>query len=204
MSDALMDLHAHYKAVRARLNAGSPKPPPALPKPSEEAQSTPEPQQPTPEPEQPKIIPPLTFLGMYPTAVQLLKGLRCPVEVKEKLLPILEKHRIPWAEAAGQSRKAPCIKVRLEIYAKLSAHGWSLSQIGRLCGDRDHTTVLSGINRFIKMNLNEVELGMCKDLGMRPVDYYDAKMTLRAWRGQQTHADALNLSEEPVKETGES
>jgi hypothetical protein len=197
MSDALMDLQAHYKAVRARLNAGPPKPPPALPKPTEEAQTR-------SEPEQLKIIPPLTFLGMYPTAVQRLKGLRCPVEVKEKLLPILEKHRIPWAEAVGKSQKAPCVKVRLEIYAKLNAHGWSLSQIGRLCGDRDHTTVLSGIQRVVKMNLSEVELGMCKDLGMRPVDYYDAKMTLRAWRGQQTHADTLNTSAERVKKTGES
>jgi hypothetical protein len=52
-----------------------------------------------------------------------------------------------------------------------------------MCGDRDHTTILSGIRKFIKENLTEEELAVAKEVGMRPVDYYDAKMTLRGWRG---------------------
>ena len=112
-----------------------------------------------------------------------MKGLRGFPEIKAKILPILEKHRINWKDASGDSQKWMYVECRFEIYAKLNAHGWSLSQIGRLLGDRDHTTVLSGIKRFIKKNLSEAEIAMCKDLGMRPVDYYDAKETLKGWRG---------------------
>jgi hypothetical protein len=113
----------------------------------------------------------------------LLQGLRGFPELKERILPILEKHRVEWKEVCGRSQSWKHTKCRFEVFVKLNACGWSLSKIGRLCGDRDHTTVLSGIKRFIKENLTEQEIAMCKDLGMRPVDYYDAKMTLRAWRG---------------------
>lgn len=170
MSDALMDLHAHYKAVRARLNAG---PPPKM----TEALALP-----PPEPKAP-VAPPLDMLRTY--APELLRGLLASQEVKDKILPILEKHRMNWVDTMTKSQRWKYTKCRFEIYAKLNAHGWSLSQIGRLCGKRDHTTILSGINRFIKENVTEAELGMCKDLGMRPVDYYDARETLKAWRGQQ-------------------
>ena len=171
MSDVLVDPQAHYKAVRARLNAGPPPKPAALPKPAPEA---------TPEP---PTTPPMEALSIATRAPQLLMGLRCAPEIKQKILPILEKHHINWKDASGKSQKWMYVECRFEIYAKLNAYGWSLSQIGRLCGDRDHTTILSGINRFIKKNMSEAEIGMCKDLGMRPVDYYDAKMTLKGWRG---------------------
>ena len=171
MSDALIDLQAHYKAVRARLNAGPPPRPKALPEPAPE---------PAIEPPEPS---PLEALSIATRAPELLKGLRGFPEIKAKILPILEKHRINWKDASGDSQKWMYVECRFEIYAKLNAHGWSLSQIGRLLGDRDHTTVLSGIKRFIKKNLSEAEIAMCKDLGMRPVDYYDAKETLKGWRG---------------------
>jgi hypothetical protein len=38
---------------------------------------------------------------------------------------------------------------------------------------------LNGITRFLKKNLSEAEFGMCKDLGMRPVDYYENKIILK-------------------------
>jgi hypothetical protein len=167
MSDALMDLHAHYKAVRARLNAGPPKPQP-LPEPA-----------PEPAPEAPATAP-LTAMGTTP---DIIKGLCSTMQVKEKILPILEKHQISWKDASGKSQQWKYTKCRFEIYAKLYAHGWSLSQIGRLCGYRDHTTVLNGIRKFIKENMTEVEIAMCKDLGMRPVDYLEGKAQLREMRG---------------------
>jgi len=164
MSDALMDLHAHYKAVRARLNAGPPKP---LPKP------------PKPLPEPSPVVAPLTELAYFLQPSVLLSGLRGFPELKEKIFPILEKHRIEWRDVCGKSQKWKHTKCRFEVFAKLNAHGWSLSKIGRLCGDRDHTTVLSGINRFLKENLTEQEIAMCKELGVRPVDYYENKMVLK-------------------------
>ena len=157
MSDALIDLHAHYKAVRARLNAGPPKP---MPKPPE------------PLPELLPVVAPLTELSYYLQPSVLLSGLRGFPELKEKIFPILEKHRIEWRDVCGKSQKWKYTKCRFEVFVKLNAHGWSLSKIGRLCGDRDHTTVMNGIKRFIKENLMEQEIAMCKDLGVRPVDYY--------------------------------
>ena len=164
MSDALIDLQAHYKAVRARLNAGPPKP---LPKP------------PKPLPEPLPVVAPLTELSYSLQPSVLLSGLRGFPELKEKILPILEKHRIEWRDVCGKSQKWKYTKCRFEVFVKLNAHGWSLSKIGRLCGDRDHTTVLNGINRFIKENLSEEEIAMAKDCGIRPVDYYEAKVYLK-------------------------
>lgn len=168
MSDVLMDLNAHYKAVRARLNAGPPPKPQLLP-------------EPVPEPvAAPPATPPLTDFAYAMQASQLLQGLRCAPEIKEKILPILEKHRFNWKMASGRSQKWPHVECRFEIYAKLNAHGWSLSQIGRLCGGRDHTTILNGIKRFIRNNLSETEIAMANECGMRPVDYYEAKVVLKS------------------------
>ena len=165
MSDALMDLHAHYKAVRARLNGVPPSrlvEVPVLPPPAPE----------------PPATPPLDMLKTY--APELLRGLNSSKEIREKILPILEKHRINWIDTIGKSQKWKYTKCRFEVYAKLNAHGWSLGQIGRLCGGRDHSTVLSGINRFLRENLTEAEIAMAKDCGVRVVDYYENKMILIA------------------------
>jgi hypothetical protein len=165
-----MDLHAHYKAVRARLNAGPPK-----------SAAIPEP---TPAPAiEPLAMPPLTDFAYAMQPDQLLQGLKGFPDLKEKILPILERHMVEWREVCGKSQKWKYTKCRFEVFVKLNAQGWSLSQIGRLCGDRDHTTVLNGIKKFIKDNLSEKEIGMCKDLGMRPVDYYENKMILRKMHG---------------------
>jgi hypothetical protein len=163
MSDALMDLHAHYKAVRARLNGGQP---------SKQVEII---ELPVVEPD-PPAAPPLEMLRTY--GPDLLRGLHASKEVREKILPILEKHRINWIDVVGKSQKWKYTKCRFEVFAKLNAHGWSLSRIGSLCGDRDHTTVLSGINRFLKENLTEAEIAVAKDCGVRVVDYYENKMML--------------------------
>lgn len=170
MSDALMDLHAHYKAVRARLNAGPPPKPLLLP-------------EPVPEPvAKPPVAPPLTGLAYSLQPSVLLRGLRGLPELKEKIFPILEKHRVEWVDVCGKSQKWKFTKCRFEVFVKLNAHGWSLSKIGQLCGDRDHTTVLSGIKRFIRENLTEEEIAVCEAAGMRPVDYWEGKTLLREIR----------------------
>lgn len=170
MSDALMDLHNHYKAVRARLNAGPPPKPQPLPEP-----------EPEPAPA-PPVTPPLTELAYSLQPSVLLRGLRGFPDLKERIFPILEKHRIEWSDVCGKSQKWKYTKCRFEVFAKLNAHGWSLSQIGRLCGDRDHTTVLNGIKKFLKENLTEEEIEVCKSAGMRTVDYWEGKTLLREMR----------------------
>ena len=168
MSDALMDLHAHYKAVRARLNGGPPPKPQPLPEPEPEA---------TPAP---PVTPPLTALAT-PNAI-LAQGLRCAPEVKEKILPVLSKYNLKWVDVAGRSQKWKYMTCRFEVYVTLKAHGWSLSQIGRLCGDRDHTTVLHGIRKFLNDNLTDMQRGICKDLEFCPSQYYVNMIKLREMR----------------------
>lgn len=177
MSDVLMDLHNHYKAVRARLNAG----PPPKPQPAQKPTPAVLPEPPAMVPPKPPETPPLTALAANP---EIIRGLRSTAEVKEKILPILEKHKIGWNDASGKSQQWKYTKCRFEIYVKLYAHGWSLSQIGRLCGGRDHTTVLNGIKKFIKENLTEEEIEVCLAAGMRPVDYWEGKTLLKEMRGE--------------------
>jgi len=171
MPDALMDLNAHYKAVKARLNAGPPPKPQMLPEPEPE---------PVPAP---PVTPPLTGLAYSLQPSVLLRGLRGFPDLKERIFPILEKHCVEWVDVCGKSQKWKYTKCRFEVFVSLNAHGWSLSKIGRLCGDRDHTTVLSGIKRFIRENLTEEEIDVCTAAEMRPVDYWEGKTLLRKMCG---------------------
>ena len=170
MSDVLMDLQTHYKAVRARLNAGPP------PKPIQIDEPAPEPVKTDPEP---VLEGPLTVWARSQTEHELLRGLRCASEAKEQILCVLKKHRMSWKEVVARDQRWKYSECRFEIYANLNARGWSLPQIGRLCGGRDHTTVLSGIRRFIKKNMTPMKLQVCEDVGMRPVVYCVRMLELR-------------------------
>ncbi|CAB4130528.1 Chromosomal replication initiator, DnaA C-terminal [uncultured Caudovirales phage] len=166
MSDVLMDLHFHYKAVKARLNAG-------VSKFAAEPEPVPEP---VPEP-----ITPLDHLKPVPR-FDLMRGLLASDETKYRILPILERNRITWKDACSRHREARYIRIRCEIYVVLKAHGWSLPQIGRLVGKRDHTTVLHSIRRFVAAKVTETQLQMCRDLEMDPVRYLYGKMQLEEMR----------------------
>ena len=154
MSDILMELHTHYKAVRARLNGEPPKPPPPLPP-----------------------LPPLEYLATLPP-INYLEGLCCPPSTKEMVLPILKKHRMVWRNATLDKRDAAHILLRSQIYVVLNATGWSLPRIGALCGGRDHTTVLNSIKRFVKSYLTDEERALCKELDLKEVQYCYWKMEL--------------------------
>lgn len=170
MSDILMELQTHYKAVRARLNAG---PPPKL---IQIVEPDPEPVKADPEP-----IPegPLTVWARSQTEHELLHGLRCAPEVKDQILSVLKKHRMSWRQVVVRNQKWKYAQCRCEIYAHLNARGWSLPQIGRLCGGRDHTTVLNGIRRFVRRNMTPLQLQVCEDVGMKPVVYCVRWLELR-------------------------
>jgi hypothetical protein len=51
------------------------------------------------------------------------------------------------AELLGARRYREIAEARFAIMAVYSAAGWSLPRIGRMLGDRDHTTVLNGLRR---------------------------------------------------------
>lgn len=119
----LEELHAHYKAVRARLDNP----------PKKEAVVRLIHPEPEPEP---------------------VKAPETPAETPARkiLNEVANKHNMPVAAFRSPSRKMPFINLRHEACYRLSVElGFSLSQIGRLMGNRDHTTVMNAIRRHKKI-----------------------------------------------------
>jgi hypothetical protein len=119
--DYHLALSDHYKAVRARLNAGpaprsvaiAPPPPP------------PEPEPPVPE------LPPASFQYTMSAARRIAQAALVP-------------HGMTWTDAMGPSRTLPYTAARADVYKALRKHGWSLTKIAIFCG-RDHTTIMNAL-----------------------------------------------------------
>jgi hypothetical protein len=132
----LEELHAHYKAVRARLNNP----------PKREAVV----HLIRPEPTSAPYSDPLDGPAPTPSA----KPPEAPAETPARkiLMEVAEKHNMPVAAFRSPSRKVPFVNLRHEACYRLSTElGFSLSQIGRLMGNRDHTTVMNAIRRHKKI-----------------------------------------------------
>jgi hypothetical protein len=133
----LEELHAHYKAVRSRLDGGVKKEPVVrliYPKPA-----------PAPYPDPLDSPAPVAAVIESPAA---------PAETPARkiLMEVAEKHKMPLAAFRSKSRTVPFINLRHEACYRLSTElGFSLMQIGRLMGNRDHTTVLNAIRRHKKI-----------------------------------------------------
>ena len=136
----LEELHAHYKAVRARLDSG----------PVKETNV--------------HVGPFMRLKGPYPDpldspapapAVEVsAKAAEAPAETPARkiLMEVAEKHKMPVGAFRSKSRTMPFINLRHEACYRLSTElGFSLMQIGRLMGNRDHTTVLNAIRRHKKI-----------------------------------------------------
>ena len=64
---------------------------------------------------------------------------------------VSEKHKIPVDHIKGDSRRKHIINARHEFCYRLKNElGFSLKQIGRMIGNRDHTTVLNAIRKHEK------------------------------------------------------
>ena len=136
----LEELHAHYKAVRARLDKPQKKEPAVrliYPEPS--PAPFPDPlDSPVPAPivEAPPAAPPAT----------------AETPARKILMEVAEKHNMPVTAFRSKSRTMPFINLRHEACYRLSMElKFSLKQIGRLMGNRDHTTVMNAIRRHKKI-----------------------------------------------------
>jgi hypothetical protein len=68
---------------------------------------------------------------------------------KEILLQTLENHNVNIDELLSPRRLHKLVVARHELYARLKQFTrMSYPQIGRFCGDRDHTTILHGVRKF--------------------------------------------------------
>jgi len=121
--DYHLALSDHYKAVRARLNAGPPPAPVAI--------APPPPPEPEPEPDPPEL-PPASFQYTMSAARRIAQAALVP-------------HGMTWTEAMGPSRTLPYTRARADVYVALRKHGWSLMKIGIFCG-RDHTTIMNALH----------------------------------------------------------
>jgi hypothetical protein len=137
----LEELHAHYKAVRARLDGGVKKEPAVrliYPEPA-----------PAPYPD------PLDSPAPVAVAIEVpAKAPETPAETPARkiLMEVAEKHKMPVGAFRSKSRTVPFINLRHEACYRLSMElHFSLMQIGRLMGNRDHTTVLNAIRRHKKI-----------------------------------------------------
>lgn len=62
---------------------------------------------------------------------------------------ICKKHKISLPEIRGNQRSREVVAARFEAYYRLSTETkFSLPQIGRLLGGKDHTSVLHGIRKY--------------------------------------------------------
>lgn len=141
----LEELHAHYKAVRARLDSPAKKEPAVR----------------LVYPEPTVVYPdPLDF-PVSPFVPDTVEDVGEPVAVptvttetpaRKILMEVAEKHGMPLTAFRSKSRTMPFINLRHEACYRLSTElGFSLMQIGRLMGNRDHTTVLNAIRRHKKI-----------------------------------------------------
>ena len=134
----LEELHAHYKAVRARLDGGVKKEPAVrliYPEPAPAAYPDP-------------------LDSPAPVAVEVLPAPTVTAETPARkiLMEVADKHKMPVAAFRSQNRTMPFVNLRHEACYRLSTElGFSLMQIGRLMGNRDHTTVLNAIRRHKKI-----------------------------------------------------
>ncbi len=140
MSDYLTDLNAHYKAVRDRLSQKPPAPPASAPEP-------PEPVAPPPEPVAP---PPPLPLKEYP-----MKGVFLPAEIKADIICVLRKFDMQWVDAISPRKTNKHLMIRAHIYAAVRHYGWSYQRIARLCGGRDHTSILNALQNLEKWGVEQ-------------------------------------------------
>jgi hypothetical protein len=130
MIDYASALVQHYKDVRARLDGRAPPRPAivALPAPPE-----PEPEPPAPPP---------------PPPPDPLPGVTCSPDTKRAIVAVLDRLGMTWAQANARSNAHVHANARAEIYILLRERKWSYPRIGALMGGRDHTTIITSVQRY--------------------------------------------------------
>jgi len=86
--------------------------------------------------------------AFWKSAKPWMKGCVVPPIPKRIIAECLIKHRIKYIHVASECRNSELVTCRQEICYRLKEEtSYSLPQIGRLLGGRDHTTVLFAIRR---------------------------------------------------------
>ena len=139
----LEELHAHYKAVRARLDAPIKKEPAVrliYPEPAK-----------YPDPLDLPVAPIIPdVVGEVGEPIQA-PTVTAETPARKILIEVAAKHGMPPTVFRSKSRGTAYVLCRQEAAYRLKYElRFSLSQIGHLMGHRDHTTVLHAIRRYEK------------------------------------------------------
>ena len=139
----LEELHAHYKAVRSRIEN------PVIKKKEQAVRLIyPEPQK-YPDPLDQRPVEPLP---MPEPVSPPSPPVRIPETPAQTILrEVAEKHNMSVRQIQSAARLKAYVSARQEASYRLNIElGFSLKQIGRMLGNRDHTTVLHAIHRHKK------------------------------------------------------
>jgi chromosomal replication initiator protein len=127
----LEELHAHYKAVRSRLDG------PVVKKLVPVARIEP-----------PPVV---EVVVEEPPVVAVQYPVLSETPAQKILREVAEKHGLTVAELKSDARLKVYVHGRQEASYRLNTElGFSLKQIGRVLGNRDHTTVLNAIQKYKK------------------------------------------------------
>jgi hypothetical protein len=140
----LEELHAHYKAVRSRIENPVKKLPPVrlvYPEP------TPYPDPLDFKPAEPVEAPPALLATIPADDVPNVPETPAQTVLRE----VSEKHGLTVRQIQSVVRLKPYVLARQEASYRLNTElGFSLAQVGRMLGKRDHTTVLNAIQMYRK------------------------------------------------------
>lgn len=72
-----------------------------------------------------------------------------PATIAEIIAAVAARHGLTPAQLTGPQRVAPVVAARHEAMAEAHATGrWTMGQIGRAFGDRDHTTIAHAVRKI--------------------------------------------------------
>jgi hypothetical protein len=101
------------------------------------------------QPASPTVDPVAEMVANY-REVQTPQGNKRIVETQHVVAAIAKRHGVTFNDIMGPGRKAKIVAARFEAIVTVAQlrHTWSLPQIGRFFGDRDHTTILHCIKKM--------------------------------------------------------
>ena len=71
-----------------------------------------------------------------------------PLTGKQLVQAVADEFDISYGELIGECRKGYIVCARAVVANILRLRGWSYPRIGRLIGDRDHSTAINLVNKF--------------------------------------------------------
>jgi chromosomal replication initiation ATPase DnaA len=98
------------------------------------------------QPAAPTVDPVAEMVAKY-REIKTPQGNKRIVETKQVVAAIAQRHGVTFNDIMGPSRKRNIVAARFEAIVTVAQlrHLWSLPEIGRFFGNRDHTTILHAI-----------------------------------------------------------